>query len=765
MRFFKTVFILFFIAFNCQIMNGQVHAVSEMRKVMMGTDLSAHLLWDSIPHEHLFGISPLGRIQGEITIIDGKPFVATVANDGTIHIKEDWKVEAPFGVFTHVKEWQKFDFNETISDETDLQNKIEAVAKAQGYDISKPFPFRIFGDFTEIGFHIISKPIDEKEHDHDLHDKAKKHFSLKNIKGELLGFYSQNHQGVFTHRGSFIHTHFIDDAHKNMGHLEEIKAEKGKLTLLFPRKNDAQGALKTTNPTPSVFAVGSMQDMGKDNFAPHIQLDTIANKTHLYGMGPYGKMQGEITVFDGKPMFATAFEPRKALISQKWQMGSPFFVSANVANWQVFELNEAVTDMASLQKAVATIAEKNGYDLKTAFPFRIKGSFDTMTTHIVTPRSADIQGFRANVKQEDFTETNASGELLGFYSENHQGIFTGKNSFIHVHFISDDATMMAHLDKITISKKVLNVYLPLKANISVNEAFDLAEKNTLLIDVREAEEVAEKAYKVKNMRNIPLSNIENRLQEIPRNEPIIIACRTGNKSKKVYDLLKKNGFSNMTNMEGGIVKWQEINLPIISKSTPPQYIKVNDTDFSKGRLGNIQNIDLEDLTKLHGHLCDGLVVGYQALNEALKMLYPDGIIDRTNTRIVSKPSPCLTDVAVYLTGGRYQFNTFYVNKNIEGLFIVQRIDNGKAVSVSLNKGVKPAEIDRLGKLAETGALDACGLDNLKKLEDDFSTFLLKNDPQKHFTIKEITDFKWKPKLQNNFIKTDILNKNKSKCSH
>lgn len=410
----------------------------------------------------------------------------------------------------------------------------------------------------------------------------------------------------------------------------------------------------------TVLAVGSMQDMGKDNFAPHIQLDTIANKTHLYGMGPYGKMQGEITIFDGKPMYATAFEPKKALVSQKWQMGSPFFVSANVENWQVFELNEAITDMANLQKAVATIAQKNGYDLKTAFPFRIKGSFDGMTTHIVTPRSADIQGFRADVKQEDFTENNASGELLGFYSENHQGIFTGKNSFIHVHFISDDATMMAHLDKINISKKPLKLFLPLK-------------------------------------------------------------------------------------------------------STPPQYIKVNDTDFSKGRLGNIQNVDLQDIAKLHGHLCDGLVVGYQGLNEALKILYPDGIIDRTNTRIVSKPSPCLTDVALYMTGGRYQFNTFYVSKDIEGMFIVQRIDNGKAVSVSLNKGVKPAEIDRMGKLAEKGELDACSLDNLKKLEDDFSTFLLENDPAKHFTVKEITGFKWKPKLQNTFIKTDILNKNKAKC--
>jgi acetolactate decarboxylase len=196
-----------------------------------------------------------------------------------------------------------------------------------------------------------------------------------------------------------------------------------------------------------------------------------------------------------------------------------------------------------------------------------------------------------------------------------------------------------------------------------------------------------------------------------------------------------------------------------------QSIQVNDTDFSKGRLGNIQNIELQDVAKFHGHLCDGLVVGWLGLQEALKILYPDSLIDRTNTRIVSKPSPCLTDIAIYLTGGRYQYNTFYVSAEIPGLFVVQRIDNGKTASVSLKKGVKPAEIDRLTKLAEKQALDPCELDNLRKLEDEFSDFLLKSSPQALFEIQEINDFQWSPTLKNDFVKTDVLNKNQTSCKH
>ncbi|MEX2411632.1 MAG: FmdE family protein [Candidatus Paceibacterota bacterium] len=99
-------------------------------------------------------------------------------------------------------------------------------------------------------------------------------------------------------------------------------------------------------------------------------------------------------------------------------------------------------------------------------------------------------------------------------------------------------------------------------------------------------------------------------------------------------------------------------------------IQTIDTDFSKGKLIHTQNISLNDTAKFHGHLCDGLVVGFLGLKEALLLLYPNGIVDRTNTQIVSKSSPCLTDVAIYLTGGRYQFNTFYVDDNIEYTYIV-----------------------------------------------------------------------------------------------
>ncbi len=194
------------------------------------------------------------------------------------------------------------------------------------------------------------------------------------------------------------------------------------------------------------------------------------------------------------------------------------------------------------------------------------------------------------------------------------------------------------------------------------------------------------------------------------------------------------------------------------------FIKVIDTDFSKGRLALEHTLTLKDLEKFHGHLCDGLIQGFLGIQEGLKVLYPTGIIDRTNTRIISKSSPCLADVAIYVTGGRYQYNSFFVDDSIKnGFYIIQRIDNNKTVKVQLKKGVKPSIIEDLGAKAIKAELPACDLDKLKKLEDDFSKKLLSTNGKENFIIEEITHFNWQPVLNNNYIKTDIINKNKSTC--
>lgn len=204
---------------------------------------------------------------------------------------------------------------------------------------------------------------------------------------------------------------------------------------------------------------------------------------------------------------------------------------------------------------------------------------------------------------------------------------------------------------------------------------------------------------------------------------------------------------------------QKENHPV---TTQLQFTTI-DTDFSKGRLTHKQNIGLADLEKFHGHLCDGLVLGALAMQQATEILFGAAPIDRTDLRIVSQASPCLADVASYLSGGRYQYNNFTIAPNQQPLYILQRISNGNTVSISLKPNIKPAAIDSLGKLAVQQKLSPCVLDKLKRLEDAFTMFLLGSTPTALFNLIVDTTFIWPNSTLVEVVKTDVMNKNVPKC--
>jgi len=207
---------------------------------------------------------------------------------------------------------------------------------------------------------------------------------------------------------------------------------------------------------------GSMSEMGKSNFKAAIFLDSLPSRNNLFGIGPYGRMQGEITLLKGKPYISVVQADGTATVSQNWKAEAPFFVYANVVRWKSYALTTQIENINDLQRAIEELATQNGYDLSTPFPFRISGTFTELTTHVVTPRSADIAGYKPGRNQENYSLSKAKGDLLGFYSQQHQGIYTHKDSYIHVHFVNTKRTVMGHVDKIAVAKSKLIVMFPSK---------------------------------------------------------------------------------------------------------------------------------------------------------------------------------------------------------------------------------------------------------------------------------------------------------------
>lgn len=101
--------------------------------------------------------------------------------------------------------------------------------------------------------------------------------------------------------------------------------------------------------------------------------------------------------------------------------------------------------------------------------------------------------------------------------------------------------------------------MPMNDEISVTELSEILEKepSTPLIDVREQEEFDEVNLSGKL---IPMSEIETRWQEIPKDEPVYVHCRSGKRSRTAIEFLKTKGYTNLFNVTGGILAWlNEVN--------------------------------------------------------------------------------------------------------------------------------------------------------------------------------------------------------------
>jgi rhodanese-related sulfurtransferase len=89
----------------------------------------------------------------------------------------------------------------------------------------------------------------------------------------------------------------------------------------------------------------------------------------------------------------------------------------------------------------------------------------------------------------------------------------------------------------------------------------------LLVDVREPNEIAELAYDVPNILEIPLSEFENRFTEIPKDQKVVMVCRSGGRSLRAAGFLVNHGYDQVVNMKHGIIRWVQKGFPTIGDTS------------------------------------------------------------------------------------------------------------------------------------------------------------------------------------------------------
>jgi rhodanese-related sulfurtransferase len=102
----------------------------------------------------------------------------------------------------------------------------------------------------------------------------------------------------------------------------------------------------------------------------------------------------------------------------------------------------------------------------------------------------------------------------------------------------------------------------LPAEISISEALAKKEAGAFILDVRQPDEWNE--AHIQDATLIPLDQLPNRVNELPKDKEIVVVCRSGNRSAQGRDILLSAGFTNVTSMAGGLNQWKSAGYPTVS---------------------------------------------------------------------------------------------------------------------------------------------------------------------------------------------------------
>ncbi|WZL88613.1 acetolactate decarboxylase [Salinimicrobium sp. 3283s] len=215
--------------------HAAVNIIGAMRNVMLKGDLQDRLSLDTIANKTgLYGLGPLSHLQGELLINDGKNYISRVTTNGSLEVKKSYDASAPFFVYSNVDKWEEIVLPDSIATIQDVEKYIgERTSK-----ISSPFAFKLKGTVAHGKIHVLNLPEGAKVSSPAEAHENQVDYDIKNEKAEIIGFYSTEHKGVFTHHDSNTHMHLITADELKMGHLDELQIEN--MSLYLPEGHSQQ---------------------------------------------------------------------------------------------------------------------------------------------------------------------------------------------------------------------------------------------------------------------------------------------------------------------------------------------------------------------------------------------------------------------------------------------------------------------------------------------------------------------------------------------
>lgn len=211
----------------------KVNYKGALREMVRTGDISSKYdLKDLNNTKNLFAVGVLEDLKGEIQIFDSQP-LNSFSNKKKIAYDKTFDKKATLLVWAVVPKWKTIEIPNMIKSLDQIEDFIETAALKNGIDISNPFPFRISGVVESLNWHIVDWNDNSKVHSHENHIKSGLNGEISKKEVEIIGFFSNDHHGIFTYNTTRLNAHFKTKNNDLAGHVDNFVASD-KMILMLP---------------------------------------------------------------------------------------------------------------------------------------------------------------------------------------------------------------------------------------------------------------------------------------------------------------------------------------------------------------------------------------------------------------------------------------------------------------------------------------------------------------------------------------------------
>ena len=215
---------------NSKNQDSNFYIVGKMKDVMWKGKLGGVISLDTIKNKNgLYGLGPQEFLKGELLINNGVTYVSKVTSDSTMSVQKTNTVAAPFFVYTNIENWVKVILPNNIKTIKDLETFITGKTK----HLKNPFAYKVIGKVKEAKIHVQNLPEGSSVSSPKEAHIGQTNYQVFDTDCTIIGVYSENHKGVFTHHDTNAHMHLLTNDETKMGHLDNLVIDK--MNLFLPK--------------------------------------------------------------------------------------------------------------------------------------------------------------------------------------------------------------------------------------------------------------------------------------------------------------------------------------------------------------------------------------------------------------------------------------------------------------------------------------------------------------------------------------------------